>query len=102
MACIKNIVLQHFSKQIAAFLLSDTSKLLVWNNKKDSFRLKQYLFRVLMCVRSYQKNTSCSSWIVWSVIICEFCETFTSGFNRIIIFKIKDYEEGILEEYKTL
>lgn len=40
---IKNIVLQHYSKQVAAFLLSDTSKLLVWNNQYNSFGLKWYL-----------------------------------------------------------
>lgn len=52
MDCIKNIVLQHFSKQVAALLLSDTSKLLVWNNQNNSFGLKQYLFRVLMSIGS--------------------------------------------------
>lgn len=52
MDCIKNIVLQHFSEQVAAFLLSDTSKLLGWNDQNNSFGLKQYLFWVLMCVGS--------------------------------------------------
>lgn len=55
-----------------------------------------------MYIGSYLKNTSWSNWIIWSVIICEFCETFTSGFNRITTFKAKNYEEGILDEYRTL
>lgn len=38
---IKDIVLQHFSKQVSAFLLSYTSKLLVWNNQYNTFGLKQ-------------------------------------------------------------
>lgn len=54
----KNILLQHFSKQVAAFLLSNTSKLLVSNNQNNSFGLEQYLFKVLMYTGSYLKNTS--------------------------------------------
>lgn len=53
--------MQHFSEPVAVFLLSDTLKLLVWNNQNIYFRLKQYLVKVLTCVGSFigtqQRNT---------------------------------------------
>lgn len=102
---MKHIVLQYFSDCVAVFVLSETFKLLVWKNKNIPFWLKQYLvefWHVLEVIlgpsRETLKNMPGLSWILWSTIICEFWEKISLDFNRTILLKIKDWEEGILEE----